>query len=886
MEPVEKLFRVVYRNGRPVMPSVLSGQVPESATTRRFINAAYDVVKVSSSLPRDLMACNLALYANKEACDARASLPVSNRTELQHLGEDEDDPLVVEVPQVWYELVAADSGATLDSHWVPLTGEYSVDDLRNAVVERSRGMLPGCRSRHFMVYKDGDQEPLKGSEMLAGLGVTKSSSLTVKWRQLTPTTWMPNKRPADEQTLADEVSKRLKNEPRFTLAENTENLEFAQPYQQTAEKLKNTKQVGQVIEAIKLIRGAGRPTPFIVLESSSGMGKMQMAFNLMARCGMEVFYFICEAGSEVMQDVYTTFSDRSAAFLRCVEMDLPKVGGASVREIASEPNLYAYGFIWALLSRADTFEGQRTRADVENARKEREMREETDFLFFLDEFPLLKHHSENRLQFIRNVFRSFGFTVILSSTNGTTRNLIQSGQNSRTSDKSRLWCIVLPTLPPFECPPIDTSRDLQVIMEHSRHLFAKMALDFIDKAESTVDPHTDLVGYLDEMAGDLGQRCVTLKKRSEWFRYGQVRLFLAADYVADGDSVLINKHYAVLHDGEMFRLSFASGDGRALFREKPVAPHERITLTAPEGSGDTDKADMVKNDEEWSWVCRIKFPDLDMDALMYLSLMGGKHFQPLVDADGMPISFYRAYRIAEAAGGAILRPQNTKQSGNDGMRLEAVAAGSIVMASHRNGFAGFDFEGFFGALLYELDMQSSPGVRVKFSDEAADILSPLTVPFLAPPNCQWPAFLKSTQLNLGDIVRSPNSDMLDASLLDGKISVECKDYRSRPISSEKMEGILQRAARPEVAVHLVVTTSLQDKYFGSNSKPFTTTKVFQDVRRTRFYRIGISTGGLSTDDTGKQWRDDIYPVECMSSACRDTPVERVVIFLETTGVSK
>jgi hypothetical protein len=42
-----------------------------------------------------------------------------------------------------------------------------------------------------------------------------------------------------------------------------------------------------------------------------------------------------------------------------------------------------------------------------------------------------------------------------------------------------------------------------------------------------------------------------------------------------------------------------------------------------------------------------------------------------------------------------------------------VIAGAVVMASHRNWLAGFGFDGFFGALLYELGMQSSPDIRVK-----------------------------------------------------------------------------------------------------------------------------------------------------------------------------
>jgi hypothetical protein len=286
--------------------------------------------------------------------------------------------------------------------------------------------------------------------------------------------------------------------------------------------MKNAKEVNELFEAVALVRAAGPPTPFLVLESSSGMGKTQMAFNLMARGDLDVFYFTCEAESEVTQDVYTTFSDRSGSFNRCVVMDLPTVGRASVLEIGSVPRLYTYGFIWALLSGMDTFQGSRTRADVESARKERETRGEKEVLFFLDEFPHPDHQSENRLRFLRNAFRSLGFTIILSSTNETARRLLLSGRShsSRVYTEPHLWCVVLPTFPSFQDPVIDDlPGGLRAIIQHSRPLFACMAVEFMNKTETTVDLQTDLVGYLDEMAGNLGGSFACLARRSEWFRY-------------------------------------------------------------------------------------------------------------------------------------------------------------------------------------------------------------------------------------------------------------------------------------------------------------------------------------------------------------------------------
>jgi hypothetical protein len=78
----------------------------------------------------------------------------------------------------------------------------------------------------------------------------------------------------------------------------------------------------------------------------------------------------------------------------------------------------------------------------------------------------------------------------------------------------------------------------------------------------------------------------------------------------------------------MFRLSFPPGGN--------------VTLRV---SG-TDEVELVKNDGQWPWICRTKFPDLGADVLLYLCLMGGDHYQPLTDSRGWPTSFYRAFRSA------------------------------------------------------------------------------------------------------------------------------------------------------------------------------------------------------------------------------------------------
>lgn len=127
--------------------------------------------------------------------------------------------------------------------------------------------------------------------------------------------------------------------------------------------------------------------------------------------------------------------------------------------------------------------------------------------------------------------------------------------------------------------------------------------------------------------------------------------------------------------------------------------------------------------------------------------MGGKDvgehqaLRALQDEEGYPISFNCALNLLEQ-GHVKLNFGNTFQTGNSGMRLEALTAGAIVSASHRNGFAGIGFMDFFRSLLYEFDMQQDIDLPVKFSDEVATLLSTLTVPYLAPPNQTLPDFLR------------------------------------------------------------------------------------------------------------------------------------------------
>lgn len=137
----------------------------------------------------------------------------------------------------------------------------------------------------------------------------------------------------------------------YRLIENERYQQFVDPYRSVAETLKNTDEVNQLVNTIEDIYDKPCAT-FIILESSSGMGKTQMAFNLMAHGVVDVIYLVCEAGVERMseQPIYAAFSLRSAVFRICMKFDLSRVGSDALGDIKAQPDLYTYAFLWALVT--------------------------------------------------------------------------------------------------------------------------------------------------------------------------------------------------------------------------------------------------------------------------------------------------------------------------------------------------------------------------------------------------------------------------------------------------------------------------------------------------------------------------------------------------------
>ncbi|TMW57021.1 hypothetical protein Poli38472_002946 [Pythium oligandrum] len=597
--------------------------------------------------------------------------------------------------------------------------------------------------------------------------------------------------------LRHEQSHETSQAPEFEHMMNVEPSyeEITQAYRETAERLKNHDKVKQVIAAINQItkyrveeltsRIVQEDMPFIVLESSSGTGKTQMAFNLMAHEDLEVYYLVHDQ-QPIRQKVYSAVATRSNTFKKCVKKDMPYIDDGAIVAISSMGSLYTFAFIWALLTGASSVSGGKTRSEVEEA-----LRSKTEsgkiVVVFLDKFPALGNQEDERkvfmLRFIQNVFRAFGIVVIMSATNGTARNLITTGSHSR-SDSKALWCIMFPSLPSFQDPSVELiPSELQRLVRHSRPLFAHLALKQLG-SDQLPGEKEELIEYLNILMGSLADQFGGWKEHwPDWFRTGQVCLFLCGCYVVDRKSGLLHGHFARLAEDEPFELMVG-------------------------------KKDLTKNDETGQWECRTMFPPVYEDALLYLTLTGGKYYNPLVDATGDPIPFHTALSEVPAS---FVRFDNDKQLSEDGMRLESIVGASLVVASHQDGFGGSAFPSFFLRFLFELGILESRDATVSLPKLPLMYESPTNrcVPFLAPPNQVWPNTSANELLQLGTLRRVRNEERIDFCFMGGEVTVECKDY-SDPPNVKVIKDILDRV--PEASrIHLVVTNTLQASYFNTES---------------------------------------------------------------------
>ncbi|KAE9088986.1 hypothetical protein PF007_g19774 [Phytophthora fragariae] len=563
-----------------------------------------------------------------------------------------------------------------------------------------------------------------------------------------------------------------------------------------------------------------------------GLGKTQMAFNLMARDDVEVFYVPCSKKEWAFTDRYDAFND-------CAAKDMLEQPGrfgdsrkASVASISKQPRMYMYGFIWALVSGVSVFTGPRTRDEVVDALKTWRLKSRGKCcVFFLDNFPCRQHYEYECADHI--------------SVSDMIWDVEQEHGGNSAMDPT-LSCV---------------RPDLRVIIKKSRPLFAKKALEYVQA--NPLEDDTDLTTYMDNMAGKLVKRDIfemTTRATNEFYG-AQYSVFFNSSYSRTRGGVRIFDHYECL-----------SGETKPF----KLWIYQRHVVSSKGSS----------NWNDW-FVVLNRFPLPEEDALLHLSMTGGKGVSAFLDCTSNPqASYYEAREFAS-------RCSSLNPSSDDDVTQEAEVCGALVVASRHNGFAGSSFPSFFSRLLYEVEMQKSSEVQVRFPNEVLGFLSCLTVPFLAPSDVKWPAFLLQMPLNLGTLSRLTRKDKVDVKFMDGKVTAESLSPNASLPKSSLMRVL--KTFPNTSAVHLVVIHSLQSRYLNSRKRDENGNVVVEDFQRkhlpkslrsAHFYRIGVQLSPKETDAAGKLWRNDLKEVRGLSNEDIEGGVAKVVIFVEVDRSKK
>ena len=569
-------------------------------------------------------------------------------------------------------------------------------------------------------------------------------------------------------------------------------------YMSVGKGLKDSSIVQDLVARIKEIQES-KPSdihqiPFLFIDGSSGLGKTQAAFSLMA-AGIDVRFIPSDKVVDQSQSIYKCFQSYSDLFLDCVSKDMDEINATTLPFTCR-----VYGFILALLSEDQFYKGAATRTVVETALSNLNKKP----VIFLDEFPIVLKSRNNetdlgRLRFMRNVFRSFKLVVIVSSTNSSAVNMVNSSTNSRKDigldAYNVLWCYMVPFCSSYQmctCHSLEVKNDfILALLKHSRPLFSSLAVKFCRHNEVNEVDGNNMVDFLNAMTAYIATEVKASKQADaasggNYFLFGQLQLFLSASYMngytqEDDKNLLIHRHFANLTEKNVF----------------PIFLNARGLVTE---NGDV-------------WTVRVAFPPLQDDFLLYLSLMGGVGNHAIEGEDKKRISFATGLSQMEKALTSRANYANSNQRSNDGMRLEALLAGSVVLASHANGFAGIELSNLLEELCYEISFTEQVCKLVGIPKEAQNLLKTV-IPYLAPPNQRLPEYLScmGNVIQMGECQRLANGHQCDLSACNGFLTGECKDW-SKALDRETVEKILDRIPQTS-SVHLVLTNKIQKGYYG------------------------------------------------------------------------
>lgn len=628
-------------------------------------------------------------------------------------------------------------------------------------------------------------------------------------------------------------------------------------------------------EMNQLVNDVYRETdlPFIFVEGSSGCGKTQLGMTLLIQSLQEgsmrkVYYLVCKNLGPESQPIYKYFAKPSSLFVKCYSEDL-KTNLPILRSLLLDEEIYVFGFIDKLLF-GDVYGSdkdlqiEKTKGNNLKQKIEDKWKVDERPVVVLDEFiPLMisndeSESNEDALNFIRNGFLAVGIIVIIMGTDARVANLIKRSKMSRPGDPYK-WCYIFTELPKV----IDTFQDAKIsslwhnILLHSRPLFAKKAFELLCVPDTnySLNPNSLLKFLFDAFAYYKG-----IKKMIKG-QLGQVAMSLNVCHIGAHDSkstLFIHNHYA-----------------RLLIKKKPMILQSNGILCG----------------EDSPWDPETIFPSPSDDLLLHLVMLGGKDYR-CIYVDGVPCPFrLRSERFLKDVSGRLWLQEsdfsNAIQLSESGMKLEALLASSICLASRQNGLEGILLLDFFRNLMYELyDCELDFSQFKLQGTHWIEGFRSIKIPFYSAPNAEWPDFLLKGIDTVKNLKRCRNNDRMDVSgelrtiNSNGKVSVEylrgeAKDY-NKGLTKDMFLEVLERITKND-KITIVLTTRLQNSDFkGKEFRDFILNNSLQDCRLLKLSTVNTTACFDKIDGI----EEDNYSDDQMKQH------NRLVIFVEIEIVTK
>lgn len=570
-------------------------------------------------------------------------------------------------------------------------------------------------------------------------------------------------------------------------------------YKEVAQYLSDSPEIAAIVRGINEMGESLGVMEFMFLQGSSGMGKTQAALTvreIMFRQGKPVFYMVAEPIKDHSQAIYKVFSGISELFLASVSADASYLGDSLTGfNNWNSTKLFTYGFINAIFRR------HQNQSEVITAITPCLISQVYDgvdkalystSVIILDE--LNAQLKPELARFKRNVFRSLHLKLVTLGTDARIMNLILGNSLSRNAASSEVapWCRVIYRLPKVDLrllsfQSVPPPNILTWILAHSRPLFSKLAHEYyVNNVEQV--RHMSVIDLLDQLIGHVAREVATQKQifESPVRRVAQLCLFGNTSYSTGFESAFEGSRCinptVFIHD------HFAN-----LYVSPEMDPDESgvFQLMADQ----TVQSKQFRNPKS-------SFPSPSDDILLYLGLLGGRHFSPVqsIDREDSSVHDFVSSVITALSYENRISVSNINQVSNSGMQWEFFCTACMCVASRSNGLAGSRLREFLPSLLYHLT-----GRRITSSPllETISHLADWFVPFLCAPNQIWPPALATDGAlpgsRLGHIRRERNADKidiavesvsLDPTLMCVPISGECKDYQAHVPWSDVNKAIL------------------------------------------------------------------------------------------------